>query len=320
MAWTLGELERRSLPAPVYAAGGVVHAAGAAWQAFPGWDGPLSVAADGDRVYVGAGPGGGPRVAAFDSAGRRLADAFAFEPSFRGGVEVAAGGGRVYVSPGPGGGPVLKTLTPDLTELSAVYVGDPAGRDGLRLAAVPAPVTTTVEVPRPPADLTIGDGHSAVVFVDAEGVDPNAVKAVVTLAAAESAGTDLTFTTVRPAMPPGRYLTVLFGPDLSWFDLNHGGVGDTVGLAPVVWNRVPLEGETVPNVVYAEHGKTVTDVPRSAALVLHETGHFFGLNHGIDPTDVMYSVLLVGQDHYSRTEAETVRVNALAFAHKFGGV
>lgn len=75
-----------------------------------------------DDVIVGAGPGGGPRVQAFDglalTAGTQtvLANFFAFEPVFRGGVNVGAGEftgdafDDVIVGAGVGGGPRVQIL------------------------------------------------------------------------------------------------------------------------------------------------------------------------------------------------------------------
>ncbi len=65
-------------------------------------------------IVVGAGPGGGPRVAVFDGRnGVPIRTFFAFESGFRGGVSVAAGDvngdGRadIVVGAGPGGGPAV---------------------------------------------------------------------------------------------------------------------------------------------------------------------------------------------------------------------
>jgi Domain of unknown function (DUF4397)/FG-GAP-like repeat len=82
-------------------------------------------------LLVGAGVGGGPRVAGYDGTkltgtdGPRLfADFFAFENSFRGGVNVAVGDingdgfADPIVTPGPGGGP--RVYIPDGRELSKV--------------------------------------------------------------------------------------------------------------------------------------------------------------------------------------------------------
>ncbi len=75
---------------------------------------------NGDRVpdvLVGAGPGGGPHVRAFDGAtGAELASFFAFAPAFRGGVNLAATAGRVVVGAGAGGGPHVKVI--DATKLT----------------------------------------------------------------------------------------------------------------------------------------------------------------------------------------------------------
>ena len=69
-------------------------------------------------VIVGAGPGGGPRVAAYDGVtGALLYDFFAYEESFRGGVTVAVGDvdldgfGDFILGTGPGGGPRVRVIS-----------------------------------------------------------------------------------------------------------------------------------------------------------------------------------------------------------------
>ncbi len=103
-------------------------------------------------LLVGAGFGGGPRVAGFD--GRSLAtgpvklfpDFFVFEDTLRNGVFLAAGdlnldqSADLIAGGGPGGGPRVFALSgKDLvagrrTQLANFFAGDPAGRGGVRVA------------------------------------------------------------------------------------------------------------------------------------------------------------------------------------------
>lgn len=130
---TLPELEPRLLPsAPADLGGGVVRVR-TGWEvvAFPGWAGLLNVLDVGDKVYVGPGPGGAPREAAFDEpTGDRLLDQFVGDPADRSGLTLLGVGLPIEV-PAP---------RPHLT------AGDPAGfavyiddeRDGADTAATVA--------------------------------------------------------------------------------------------------------------------------------------------------------------------------------------
>ena len=108
----------------------------------------------GDDLLVGAGFGGGPRVAGFDgtslAAGpeRLFADFFVFEQSLRNGVFLAAGDlnrdqfDDLVVGGGPGGGPrifalsgqELVTADPDV-QLANFFAGNSDSRGGVRVAA-----------------------------------------------------------------------------------------------------------------------------------------------------------------------------------------
>jgi hypothetical protein len=89
----LTELEPRLGPSATDLGRGVLHVRDLPnfdVVAFPGWEGGLSVlglAAATGEVWVGAGPGGGPRVASFDvETGIRTRDYFAGDPATRSGV------------------------------------------------------------------------------------------------------------------------------------------------------------------------------------------------------------------------------------------
>jgi hypothetical protein len=88
-------LEARDCPAVDVGGGGVFFRPGLTAHPFADWSGPLAVYDAGERVWVGAGPGGGPRVAVFDAATgeRDRPDWFAGEPADRSGV--------VFVAPDP---------------------------------------------------------------------------------------------------------------------------------------------------------------------------------------------------------------------------
>jgi hypothetical protein len=107
----------------------------------PSFRGGLAVALGdltGDGIpdpVVGSGPGGGPRVKAYDGAtGEVLADFFAYDPNFLGGVSVAVEGGEIWTAPGAGGGPHVRRFGPDGSDRGGFLAGDPAARGGLLVA------------------------------------------------------------------------------------------------------------------------------------------------------------------------------------------
>ena len=124
-------------------------------------------------LIVGAGFGGGPRVAGFDgrslAAGptRMFADFFVFEPTLRNGVYPAAGdldldqADDLIVGGGPGGGPrVLALSGRDLAasgravQLANFFAGNPDDRGGVRVAAKDLDGEG-------PADLVAGSGAAS---------------------------------------------------------------------------------------------------------------------------------------------------------------
>ena len=82
-----------------------------------------------DEIITGAGIGGGPRVSAFNQAGTRLTDFFAYEEDYRGGVNVSSGDlngdGRseIITGVGPDGGSRVRAFdfagTPTIAEFAA---------------------------------------------------------------------------------------------------------------------------------------------------------------------------------------------------------
>ncbi|HEX4613597.1 MAG TPA: VCBS repeat-containing protein, partial [Urbifossiella sp.] len=116
---------------------------------FPDYNGGVKVASgdvNGDGVadlVVGAGPGGGPRVAVYDGlTGSLIYDFFAYEPSFRGGVTVAVGDinqdgfGDIIVGTGVGGGPRVRAFSgKDLSPILDEFVYESTFRGGVSVAA-----------------------------------------------------------------------------------------------------------------------------------------------------------------------------------------
>jgi predicted outer membrane repeat protein len=78
--------------------------------------GTLTVSAVVERVAIGAGPGGGPRVQVLDASGAKLFDFFAYDASLRGGVSVATadvtgdGTEDIITGAGLGGGTNVKVF------------------------------------------------------------------------------------------------------------------------------------------------------------------------------------------------------------------
>lgn len=123
----------------------------AGFDAFPGFDGGVFVAAgdvDGDgraEIVTGAGEGGGPHVKVFDLSGATATAKsngfFGFDAAFRSGVRVATanldgdGADEIVVGAGPGGGPHVRGFeaTGAPTGLS-FFAYDPANTAGVYVA------------------------------------------------------------------------------------------------------------------------------------------------------------------------------------------
>ena len=119
------------------------------FQPFRGWTGELRVASadfNGDEVVdvvVGAGPGGGPRVAIIDGFnGRVINDFFAFEPTFRGGVYVGTidrdgdGVSEILVGAAEGGGPRFQIYDQTGTFVQMdKFAYEVSARTGVRVAS-----------------------------------------------------------------------------------------------------------------------------------------------------------------------------------------
>ncbi|HEY8504151.1 MAG TPA: hypothetical protein VIL46_06180, partial [Gemmataceae bacterium] len=91
-------------------------------------------------IVTGAGPGGGPRVRAFDGAtGAVLLDFFAYEETFTGGIWVAAGpvgGGVVGIATGAdaGGGPRVRVFDDGGAGIQDFFAYDQSFAGGVRVA------------------------------------------------------------------------------------------------------------------------------------------------------------------------------------------
>lgn len=95
-----------------------------------------------DEIVSGAGPGGGPHVKVFNSAGGSPHDGFfAYNPAFTGGVDVAVGnvrsssGDEIVTGPGPGGGPHVQVFRSDGFNLVGFMALDPGVSAGLAVGA-----------------------------------------------------------------------------------------------------------------------------------------------------------------------------------------
>jgi hypothetical protein len=152
--------------------------------------------ADGrDDLVVGAGPGGGPHVRAFDAGtGEVLSDRFVDDPAFAGGVELAVvpgfADGKDAIVARTRGGDVVRTLayTPGASNFDTpndvwVGVGDPPGGTSLRSSSGPVwpsnsvnPVRTLEglvgSVAADGTSMVLNRGDGTPVTIDLDGIDP----------------------------------------------------------------------------------------------------------------------------------------------------
>ncbi|MCF7860256.1 hypothetical protein K9M09_01395 [Patescibacteria group bacterium] len=112
-----------------------------------GFKGSVSLAVgdiNGDKlpeIVIGAGPGGGPQVRAFDFNGRPILNFFAYDKNFRGGVNVAVGDvngdgkAEIITGAGPGGGPHVRYFNEKGGVLGGFFAYDENFRGGVNVAA-----------------------------------------------------------------------------------------------------------------------------------------------------------------------------------------
>jgi hypothetical protein len=176
----LDPLEPRLAPARVLfaASGGVVYErVGQGWEyratTFES-DVPASLSTDGERVFVGAGPGGAPRVVTYDRGWNAVASVFVGDPESRAGVSLV---GFDRPSAGlranhPGVQSYLDRVPPLAVDLSGVTVTvHPAGTQlaapGLPAGAVGyyAPIAQQIHIRADYARLVLHEVGHAVGFI-----------------------------------------------------------------------------------------------------------------------------------------------------------
>jgi hypothetical protein len=274
----LHALESRDIPSRLIAADGVVYADSGSFQPFAYYRGPLHVSLSPDLngdgigdIIVGAGPGGGPRVAAFGGRDTTiLANFFAFEPSLRGGVRVAVDGerGELLTAAGEGGAGVVASYSlADWRETSRTLYGSPDYRGGATVDADPL---------RPMPSLTVGRGPLAVYLDLGLSADESAfvVGQVGQILAPLS---DLVrITNQRPIGYVSDYITAAVA-DLSYFPVPVSGLA-TATLS----NRQP--SSFFPIQVFADDTLPIDYLP---VVLAHEIMHTFGLSHNLRTGNLM---------------------------------
>lgn len=250
----LMRLESRDCPALVAIAAPI--------DPFPGYAGPIDVAAAGDVVVVAAQTA--PHVKVYVGGDER-ASFYAYDPAFTGGVNVATDGEHVATGTNVGA-PHVREFTLDGTETRSYYAGDPLSLHGVRVAYDTPDRTSLAIRPEAPTQIYL-DGASAEV-----------VRGVAAIFEVFNVG----ITNVYPDQTaPKRIATVILGGSSD---------GPERGYAVVGGYFQQSEFTSYPARVYSD-GLTVSQQIRAAA---HEAAHLFGAVHSTDVTSVMFESLTFG--------------------------
>ncbi|MBL7054098.1 S8 family serine peptidase [Patescibacteria group bacterium] len=114
-------------------------------------------------IVTGAGPGGGPHVRVFDSAGLPITGFFAYHKNFRGGVNVVSGDingdnkEEIITGAGPGGGPHVRVFDLYGSPITGFFAYNKDFLGGINVAA---------------GDIN-GDGRDEIIVVPEKGGEPN---------------------------------------------------------------------------------------------------------------------------------------------------
>jgi hypothetical protein len=194
-------------------------------------------------IVTGAGPGGGPRVRAFDGAtGATLLDFMAYETSFTGGVFVAAGpigDGQIGIATGADatGGPRVRVFAADGTSLQDFFAFDQSFTGGVRVALGQTGSGTRVyAAPGDGLDPTVRGfdiGTGSQVFEQAAGTAGTTGGTLVAAGDLDADGADDIFTAV--STNGWTELRAFSGADGMY--MHHSQVdGSADGLAVVNWS------------------------------------------------------------------------------------
>lgn len=254
MSLRVEPLEGRETPATDVGLG-ELYFGGHYVRPFEDWRGPLTFLQTDDEVWVGAGPGGGPRVAVFDlnTGERTRPDFFAGDPSGRYGV--------VFVEP----------------EVKPVHIYVPV------VERVEVPVRVEVEIPVPISiqipELTLGDTSHPdpfTVYVDWERPPSVAwVENGMAKLATNLPIPGLVFTTVRPNDWPGLYGTAVVTDNLDYADEQFGE--SVAGLGFADWTDRPNYGLNE----FVQAGYEHSTPELIGDLLAHEISHGLGWKHGM---------------------------------------